>query len=95
MSLRHVDILNAMAHIQLFTTQPCPYCSRAKALLKAREIPYEEVNLAMDPDGRTELARRTGLMTFPQIVIDGTTLGGWTELEAADSDGSLAALLSA
>ena len=78
----------------MYSTEPCPYCSRAKALLQARGVEYEEVNLAKDPDGRAELASRTGLMTFPQIVIDGKTLGGWTELDAADRDGTLAQLLA-
>lgn len=81
-----------MASVVMYSTEPCPYCSRAKALLSARGIEFEEINLGRDPEGRAELASRTGLMTFPQIVIDGTTLGGWTELESADRDGTLAAL---
>ena len=83
-----------MSEVIMYSTEPCPFCSRAKALLNAREIEFKEVNLAMDPDGRAELAAKTGLMTFPQIVIDGTTLGGWTELEAADSSGELANLIA-
>lgn len=83
-----------MAEVIVYTTEPCPYCSRAKALLSARGIEFEEVNLGRDAEGRAELAGRTGLMTFPQIVIGGATLGGWTELEAADRDGSLAGLVS-
>ena len=82
-----------MPTFTVYTTDPCPYCSRAKALLKARSIEFEEINLARDPDGRTELAEKTGLMTFPQIVVDGETLGGWTELEAADRSGRLAELI--
>jgi glutaredoxin 3 len=82
-----------MREVTVYTTEPCPYCSKAKGLLAAREIEYSEINLGKDPDGRAQLAEKTGLMTFPQIVIDGNTLGGWTELEAADRDGSLAALL--
>jgi glutaredoxin 3 len=82
-----------MAEVIMYSTEPCPFCSRAKALLKAREIDFNEVNLAKDPDGRAELAAKTGLLTFPQIVIDGSTLGGWTELEAADSSGRLAELI--
>jgi len=50
--------------------------------------------MAGEPEARAELAARTGLRTFPQIVIDGTPLGGWTELEAADKDGRLAELLA-
>jgi glutaredoxin 3 len=87
-------MVSFMAEVIMYSTEPCPFCSRAKALLNAREIDFNEVNLAKDPDGRTELAERTGLMTFPQIVIDGETLGGWTELEAADASGRLAELIS-
>jgi glutaredoxin 3 len=83
-----------MPEVIMYSTEPCPFCSRAKALLNTREIAFEEVNLAKDPDGRAELANRTGLMTFPQIVIDGKTLGGWTELEAADASGHLATLIA-
>jgi len=83
-----------MAEVIMYSTEPCPFCSRAKALLNSREIAFEEINLARDPDGRAELAAKTGLMTFPQIVIDGKTLGGWTELEAADASGQLADLIA-
>lgn len=83
-----------MAEVTMYSTEPCPFCSRAKALLNAREIDFKEINLAKDPDGRAELAAKTGLMTFPQIVIDGKTLGGWTELEAADASGQLKELIS-
>jgi glutaredoxin 3 len=75
----------------VYTTEPCARCVNAKALLKKRGISYEEVNLAKDPDGRAELARRTGMMTFPQIVVGERTIGGFEELLAADRDGTLAA----
>jgi len=83
-----------MAEVTVYTTEPCPYCSRAKGLLKSRKIEFHEINMAREPEARAELAARTGLRTFPQIVIDGTALGGWTELEAADKDGRLAELLA-
>ncbi len=67
----------------------------AKALLHRRGIAYQEINLAKDPDGRAELARRTGMVTFPQIVIGDQTLGGFDELLAADRDGRLDELLAA
>jgi glutaredoxin 3 len=78
-----------MARLTLFTTEPCSFCRNAKALLQKRGIPYDEINLAKDPEGRAELARRTGLMTFPQIVVDGRAVGGFRELLAADQDGAL------
>ena len=73
----------------MYTADPCGFCRTAKALLNARNIPFEEINLSKDPDGRAELARRTGMMTFPQIVIDGESIGGFQELAARDRAGRL------
>ncbi len=73
----------------MYTTDSCGFCRTAKALLQAREIPYEEINLARDPDGRAELATRTSMMTFPQIVIDGENIGGFQQLAMADRAGRL------
>jgi glutaredoxin 3 len=78
-----------MKSIILYSTEPCGHCRNAKALLQKRGVSYEEINLAKDPDGRAELARETGLMTFPQIVIDGETLGGFRELVELDRSGGL------
>jgi len=78
--------------ITVYTTEPCKRCNRAKELLESHGLEYHEVNLAKDPIGRRELAKRTGYMTFPQIVIDGAPLGGFKELEEADSRGELALL---
>jgi glutaredoxin 3 len=79
-----------MREIKMYSTEPCGYCRHAKALLQSRGIAYEEINLAKDPDGRAELARRTGLMTFPQIIVDGAPLGGFRELLELDRSGGLA-----
>jgi glutaredoxin 3 len=91
-----MDLLSSrMPDITLYTTDPCRRCLRAKALLESHGLGYEEINLAKDPQGRRELAARTGYATFPQIVIDGHTIGGFEELEQADSRGELAALATA
>ena len=84
-----------MKPVTMYTTEACPFCSSAKALLAKRKIEYTEINLARDPDGRAELSQRTGMITFPQIVIDGETLGGFHELLAADRSGKLPELLAA
>ncbi|MBA2513758.1 MAG: glutaredoxin, partial [Solirubrobacterales bacterium] len=76
----------------MYTTEPCGYCRTAKALLAKRGIPFEEINLSRDPDGRQELVERTGMMTFPQVIIDGHPVGGFQELARADRDGKLADL---
>ena len=82
-----------MKPVTMYTTENCPFCSSAKSLLSKRKIEYTEINLARDPDGRTELVEKTGMFTFPQIVIDGETLGGFQELLAADRAGKLPDLL--
>ena len=83
-----------MADVLVYTTENCPFCIRAKALLDARGVAYREVNLERDPDGRTELVKQTGMMTFPQVLIDGELVGGFQETLAADRSGRLAELLT-
>ena len=83
-----------MPDIKIYTTDHCSLCTSAKTLLERRGIAYEEVNLARDPDGRAELQRVTGMLSFPQIMIEGETIGGFTELVTADRDGRLADLLA-
>jgi glutaredoxin 3 len=82
-----------MADVLVYTTEHCPFCVRAKALLEARGIPYREIDLARDPEGRAELVRRTGMMTFPQVLVDGELVGGFQETLIADRSGRLAELV--
>ncbi len=84
-----------MKNITVYTTDRCSLCLSAKTLLTQRGIEYEEINLARDPDGRAALAEKTGMFSFPQIVIDGESIGGFTELLAADREGRLSDLLAA
>ena len=84
-----------MKNVTVYSTDPCSFCTHAKALLEARGIEYEEVNLGKNPAGRAELVEKTGLMSFPQIVIDGETLGGFRELMQADRAGRLDELKAA
>ena len=81
-----------MAKITVYSTDPCSFCVRAKELLDKRGIAYEEVNLAKDPAGREQLLSRTGMLSFPQIVIGDDLLGGFRELIMADQSGRLEAL---
>jgi glutaredoxin 3 len=81
-----------MGNVIVYTTEPCGYCRTAKALLQRRGIPFEEINLAKDANGRAELVALTGMMTFPQVIIDGKPIGGFQELAAADRQGRLADL---
>jgi glutaredoxin 3 len=87
-------ILEDVPDVLVYTTDNCPFCTRAKALLNARGVEFREVNLERDPDGRAELVRETGMMTFPQVIIDGTLVGGFQETLAADKSGRLAELLA-
>jgi len=80
-----------MAKVTIYSTDPCARCVNAKALLRKRGIDFEEINLAKDPDGRAELSRRTGMMTFPQIMVGDETIGGFEDLQAADREGRLSA----
>jgi glutaredoxin 3 len=82
-----------VSNVILYTTDACPYCTAAKVLLADAEIEFEEVNLERDPTGRAQLAEQTGLLTFPQIVINQKPLGGYQELAQARRDGALAQLL--
>ena len=84
-----------MKRVTVYTADPCARCGRAKALLERRGVRFEEVNLTKDPVGRAELARRTGLTTFPQVVIEDHAVGGLDDLVAAHDDGSLDELLAA
>ena len=83
-----------MKLVTVYTTDACSRCTNAKTLLTRRGIPFQEINLTKDPDGRAELARRTGMITFPQIVIGDETLGGLDQLIAADRQGRLPELVT-
>ncbi|MGA2454270.1 MAG: glutaredoxin [Solirubrobacteraceae bacterium] len=84
-----------MSQVIVYTTEPCSFCARVKGLLRARGVEYAEINLSRDADGRVELAQRTGMMTFPQVLVDGELLGGFTEVQAAAASGRLDELLAA
>ncbi len=83
------------SRVTVYTTEPCGFCRQAKSLLEARGIPFDEVNLAKDPAGRSDLVAITGQMTFPQILIGRRSIGGFRELIEADRDGMLGDLLAA
>jgi glutaredoxin 3 len=83
-----------MMDITVYTTEPCPYCVKVKRLLGARGAEFTEINLSKDPEGRAELVRRTGMMSFPQVIVGGTLIGGFTEVRAAADSGALDRLLA-
>jgi glutaredoxin 3 len=80
-----------MPEITMYTTKWCGYCVRAKMLLDSLGLPYEEIGLDDDPRFRQRLFDLTGGWTVPQIVIDGTPIGGYVELWRLEREGKLAA----
>ncbi|MGH3003445.1 MAG: glutaredoxin domain-containing protein [Gaiellaceae bacterium] len=84
-----------MSKIQMYTTASCGYCVRAKALLDALGLPYEEIRIDGDASFRARLHDETGGWTVPQILIGGRSIGGYTELWRLDREGRLDALLDA
>jgi len=82
--------LSVPSRVILFSTDSCTFCVHAKSLLSKRGVAFEEVDLGEHPELQAELADVTGLTSFPQILVDGETLGGLNELRAADKNGTLA-----
>ena len=85
-----------MPKVTIYATPICPYCVRAKQLLKKKGVPYEEIDVFMDADARAEMeAKSGGACTVPQIFIGETYVGGCDDLYALDDDGKLDELLGA
>ena len=84
-----------MNAVRMYTTQVCPYCVRAKALLKQRGVAQiDELRIDLDPQQRDQMIALTGRRTVPQIFIGSTHVGGCDDLMALDRSGGLAALLA-
>jgi glutaredoxin 3 len=80
----------------MYTTQICPFCLRAKALLKQRGVTaIDEIRVDIDPVQRDRMVEITGKRTVPQIFIGDTHVGGCEELIALDQRGELMPLLAA
>ncbi len=82
-----------MAEVKVYVTDYCPYCTRAKGLLKRKGVPFTEVDVSDDPEARAWLVSATGMRTVPQIFIDGKPVGGSDDLHALDRTGELDKLL--
>lgn len=84
-----------MQPVKMYTTAVCPYCIRAKQILKARGVEdIQEVRVDMYPDERSKMMEATGRRTVPQIFIGDTHVGGCDDLVALDSRGGLLPLLN-
>jgi glutaredoxin 3 len=83
-----------MQPVSMYTTAVCPFCSRAKQLLKSRGVTQiEEIRIDQDDDARQAMMQRTGRRTVPQIYVGDTHVGGCDDLVALDSRGGLLPLL--
>lgn len=85
-----------MQSVKMYTTAVCPYCVRAKQLLKSKGVEQiEEVRIDTDPVQRALMMESTGRRTVPQIFIGQTHVGGCDDLVALEAQGGLLALLNA
>lgn len=83
-----------MPKIEIYTTAICPYCVRAKMLLKSKGVNWEEIRIDRDRNRMQEMLTRSNRRTVPQIFIDNKHIGGFDDLSALDSRGKLDPLLS-
>jgi glutaredoxin 3 len=84
-----------MQSVKMYTTAVCPYCIRAKQILKARGVEtIDEIRVDMQPQERLKMMEITGRRTVPQIFIGDTHVGGCDDLIALDSRGGLVPLLN-
>lgn len=84
-----------MAHIEVYTSSHCPYCDKAKMLLKHKGVSWDEIRVDQDPQAKElMLVRAEGRRTVPQIFINGHGIGGCDDLYALEQEGKLDALLN-
>ncbi len=85
-----------MAKVELYTTTFCPYCVRAKSLLKSKGVAFVEIDVTDDAELRQKMVELSGgRRTVPEIFIDGKIIGGFDELKALNDRGELDSLLAA
>jgi len=85
-----------MTEVKIYTTRFCPFCWRAKTLLKDKGLAFEEIDVTLNPSARRQMAELAGgRVTVPQIFIDGRAIGGSDELYDLEARGELDAVLEA
>lgn len=84
-----------MSTVVIYTTTICPYCVRAKHLLKQKGVSWQEIDVSHNAEERMALVARTKQRTVPQIFINDAHIGGCDELYALERAGKLDALLAA
>lgn len=83
-----------MARVLVYSSDYCPYCIRAKQLLKSKDVAFEEINVDGKPQARAEMTKKSGRTSVPQIWIGSTHVGGCDDLFALDRSGKLSELLA-
>ena len=82
-----------MAQVVIYTTNYCPYCTAAKALLRSKNVSFDEIDVTSDQLRRGEMEQRSQRRTVPQIFIDGKPIGGYEDARDLDASGELDRLL--
>lgn len=83
------------AKVVVYSTLLCPYCHRAKALLREKGVAFTEIDVGMDTEKRAEMTKRAhGRCTVPQIFVGDTHIGGCDDLQALEREGKLDSLLA-
>ncbi|MCK0071132.1 MULTISPECIES: glutaredoxin 3 [Kordiimonas] len=84
-----------MANVVIYSSSMCPYCFRAKALLKQKGVSFKEINVDLKPNVRAEMRKKAGgVNTVPQIWIGDTHVGGCDDLYALEAKGALSTMLA-
>jgi len=81
-------------NVIIYTKQTCSYCIRAKQLLSAKKVKYQEIPVDTDPTKREEMEKLSGRRTVPQIFINGKSVGGCDDLYQLEKTGELDTLLT-
>lgn len=84
-----------MAKVVIYTTRTCPFCVRAKQLLRNKAISFDDIDVSNDPEQRAALTARSGSRTVPQVFINDTFMGGCDELFGLERSGQLDQLTQA
>ena len=81
-----------MSEIEIYTRPGCGYCTHAKRLLTNKQLPFVEYDVYQQPEKIKQLHAKTALRTYPQIFVDGESIGGLSELLTQEKHGLLATL---
>ncbi len=78
-----------MPYIEVYSTPNCPFCVSAKALLKSKNLSFQEIDVSNNSESLQKMVKLSGLRTVPQIFINNQSIGGFDELSKMNADGDL------